>query len=89
MLYVPTGVSPYVFHFLYVLHCICTSLSSVIASKHYMYFVLPYASYHVLCILVCLPWVLHGETSYIRLVMHCVLSCVCHMPVRPFGFIQM
>jgi hypothetical protein len=78
---VPTGLSPYVFHSFYVLHCNCTSLSSVVASEHYVYFVLPYASYRILCILVYLSYALRDEALYVRLLMDWLLSYgkCCHM----------
>jgi len=84
---------PFVFHSVCVLHCNCTSLSSVVASKHY----------NIFCILLCLPYVLcdvfaictaqwstiwspHHALGVVRWQ---VLSYVCHTQVRPFCFTQM
>ena len=76
---------------LILLHSNCTSLACVVASEHYLYFVLPYASYRILCILVYLSYALRDEAPYVRLLMHWLLlygKC-CHTQVRPFGFMQM
>ena len=90
-----------VFHSLCVLHCNCISLSSVVASKHYVYF-LSFCVCHMHCVM-CLSYVVRdvfvifiAQWSAIRSPHHAlgvvrwqVLSYVCHTQVRPFGFTQM
>jgi len=39
-----------------------------------LYFVLPYASYRILCVLVYLSHALRDEALYVRLLMHWLLS---------------
>jgi hypothetical protein len=92
---------PYVFHSLRVLHCYCISLSSVVASKHYVHFV-SFCVCHMYCVMQ-LSYVLRDVFAIctarlcairspllaLSVIRWQVLSYVCHKQVRPFGFTQM